>query len=729
MTSKRLVVVSNRLPTTLSNENGSWKATPSSGGLASAMEPILTKTGGLWVGWTGDDGSLDPSERDRLLKESSPGFEYVPVDFAPSEGKKFYEGYPNQVVWPLFHFFPSRMNFVPDSWRAYQCGNQHFASRVAEHTQPGDLIWVHDYHLMLVPELVRRQAPHAKIGFFLHIPFPSSEVFAMLPRGDEVLRGLLGADLIAFHTHRHLHHFRSSLLRTAGIESSMDRVEFEGRTVRLEALPIGIAPETLSDLIARDPETASRIAELREKYAGKRVIVSVDRLDYSKGIPERFRALRGLLRGNPEFKEKIVLVQVAVPSREGIGEYQDLRSEINELAGEINGEFATPHWSPIVYMRHTVDRSSLAALYHVGDVGWVTPLRDGMNLVAKEYCACKTEDDGVLVLSHFAGAAAEMGEALLVNPFDEERMACAVKRALIMDPEDRAHRMRRLRERINRNDVFHWADRFIRILGSTEPSQSAYEPLDRAAASSAYRAAARRLLILDYDGTLAPIDPDPTRTAPTPQLLATLEKLSAIKKNVVAVVSGRRSADLDRWLGRVPGLLLSAEHGALIRCPGSNAWKTTMPAQSNLDWKDKVYDLFQHFVDRAPGSFIEEKEYTIVWHYRRVEPEFGEWLAGELTALLGGLLAGTDANPTRGRKVVEVRPGWANKGAFTASLLSQYASAEFRLAIGDDVTDEDTFAQVGHDAFTIHVGNEPGHARYSLPDPRAVLMFLQNLVA
>jgi trehalose 6-phosphate synthase/phosphatase len=352
-----------------------------------------------------------------------------------------------------------------------------------------------------------------------------------------------------------------------------------------------------------------------------------------------------------------------------------------------------------------------------------------MNLVAKEYCACKTDDDGVLVLSHFAGAAAEMGEALLVNPFDEERVACAVKRALIMEPDERAHRMRRLRERISRNDVFNWADRFIEILQSAEPTQSAYEPLDPAVLASAYRGANRRLLILDYDGTLVPIGPDPSRTAPGPHLLATLEKLSAVKRNVVAVISGRRSSDLDRWLGRVPGLLLSAEHGALVRCPGASAWKTTMPSQSNLDWKDKVRDLFQHFVDRAPGSFIEEKEYTIVWHYRRVEPEFGEWLAGELTALLGGLLAGTDANPTRGRKVVEVRPGWANKGAFTGTLLSQYANAEFRLAIGDDVTDEDIFAHLGPDAFTVHVGNEPGHARYSLPDPRAVLMFLQDLTA
>jgi trehalose 6-phosphate synthase/phosphatase len=728
MPERRLVVVSNRLPVTISNETGEWTANPSSGGLASAMAPILKKTGGLWIGWTGDDGSMDKAERDRLLEEAQSGFEYVPVDFPDGEGSAFYEGYPNQTVWPLFHYFPSRMNFLPDSWHVYEKGNRTFADRVAERAREGDLIWVHDYHLMLLPELIRESARSAKIGFFLHIPFPASEVFSMLPRGDEVLRGLLGADLIAFHTYRHLHHFRSSLLRIAGIESAMDSVEFEGRTVRLEALPIGIAPEEFSQLVDQDAGTAEHIHRLRTEFEGKRLIVAVDRLDYSKGIPERFRAFRSLLRKNPEFKENVVLVQVAVPSREGIGEYQNLRSEINELAGEINGEFATPHWTPLVYMRHPVDRSSLAALYAVAEVAWVTPLRDGMNLVAKEYCATKTAEEGVLVLSQFAGAAAEMGEALLVNPFDEERVAEAIQRALNMPAEERMERMRRLRERVIRNDVFHWAERFIGILESVEPAKSAdYERLDRNALLAAYRSAEKRLLILDYDGTLVAIQPDPSRTAPAKDLLSVLTSLAADEKNVVAVVSGRRSQDLQRWLGEIPQLILAAEHGGMVRCGASGEWQSMMPPQGNLEWKPKVRDLFQHFVDRAPGSFIEEKEFSVVWHYRRVEPEFGEWLAGELTALLGGLLADTDAHPTRGRKIVEVRPAWANKGAFTSSLIAKHPDATFRLAAGDDLTDEDVFDQMPDDAFTFHVGKKHGRARYSLSDHRAAIELLKDL--
>jgi len=288
--------------------------------------------------------------------------------------------------------------------------------------------------------------------------------------------------------------------------------------------------------------------------------------------------------------------------------------------------------------------------------------------------------------------------------------------------------MRRLRQRVIRNNVFNWAERFIEILSSVEaPRNIEFEPFDVRAVADQFSEADSRLLILDYDGTLVGIDKDPTRTAPGTQLLAVLTELAADPRNTVAVVSGRRSSDLDKWLGSVPNLVLAAEHGAMVRQAGTGEWKSMMPPHSNLDWKENVRDLFQHFVDRAPGSFIEEKEYAIVWHYRRVEAEFGEWLAGELTALIGGLLAETDANATRGRKIVEVRPNWANKGAFTSTLLAEHSDASFVLAIGDDLTDEDMFEQVGPNALTFHVGRKYSRARHSLPDPAAVLQLLRGL--
>ena len=350
MSQRQLIVISNRLPITLSQEGGAWQTKPSSGGLATAMEPILKKRGGLWIGWAGDNGNIDPLERDRLLTAPANGFSYVPVDFPPDAGPAFYEGYPNQTVWPLFHYFPSRMNFDPASWKGYVDGNRLFSKKIPESADTNDLIWIHDYHLMLLPSMLRETRPEAKIGFFLHIPFPASEVFSMLPHREEILRGLLGADLIAFHTHGYLHHFRSSVLRTLGIESHMDRIDYEGRTVRIEALPIGIAAEPLAALAEGDGEGAVRMEELRLRYGAQKIVIAVDRLDYTKGIPERLRTFRRLLRDHTDLRGNVVLIQVAVPSREGIGEYQSLQSEINGLVGEVNGELGTPEWNPIVYL-------------------------------------------------------------------------------------------------------------------------------------------------------------------------------------------------------------------------------------------------------------------------------------------------------------------------------------------------------------------------------------------
>jgi trehalose 6-phosphate synthase/phosphatase len=729
MSEPRLLVVSNRLPLTIGKEGDTWRVKPSSGGLATAMEPILKKKGGSWIGWSGDDGELDSNERNQLLQDSSSEFTYVPVNFPAGAGRAFYEGYPNQTVWPLFHLFPSRMLFDPDSWKPYVQGNEVFATAVAEHAKTNDLVWIHDYHLMLLPGIVREQGNDVKIGFFLHIPFPSSEVFSILPRGGEVLRGLLGADLIAFHTHRDLHHFRSSLSRILGLETGIDRVEYEGRTIRLEALPIGIAPKVFADLTGGDPETASRIAEVRSRYAGRRLIIAVDRLDYSKGIPERFRAFRRLLRCQPSLREQAVLIQVAVPSREGIGEYQALGSEINELVGEINGEFGTADWTPIVYLRHSVDRPELAALYAAAEVAWVTPLRDGMNLVAKEYCACKPDGDGVLILSQFAGAAAEMGESLLVNPFDEEQVAGAVMKALFMPREEQAVRMRALRERVIRNDVFKWAEGFIEKLSAAGGQEQAPSSrLDFPPVVSAYKNASRRILILDYDGTLVDIGVDPEKTSPPAHVHSALSKLAEDGKNVVAVLSGRRAADLDRWLGTIPNLILGAEHGMLIRNPQSTGWESLRANYDPRTWKPQVRMILEQFTDRAPGSFVEEKEYSLVWHFRRVEPEFGSWLAGELSALLSELLADTDARPVLGRKIVEVRPMSPNKGDFALHLLNGEGSFDFQLAAGDDSTDEDIFDKLNSEAFTIHVGRAPSRARYRLNNPASVARLLSALL-
>ena len=722
-------MVSNRLPITLARDGDSWTAKASSGGLTTAMEPILKTTGGVWIGWPGDDGTIDPLRREELLAGVSDGHRYVAVDLEPANARAFYEGYPNQAIWPLFHYFPTRMNFSAEDWAAYKKANHAFCRAVADVVEEEDeLIWVHDYHLMLLPECIREHSRQAKIGFFLHIPFPCSEVFAMLPQREDVLRGVLGADLIAFHTHPYLQHFRSSLLRVLGLESRIDSVEYDGRTIRLEVLPIGIAPDELAGLIGSDPETAQHIRDLRQRYEGQQAIIAVDRLDYTKGIPQRLRTYRRLLTQHPELAGKVVLIQVAVPSREGIGEYQELRSELNELVGEINGALATAHWTPIVYLRQGVSRQELAALYSFADVAWVTPLRDGLNLVAKEYCACKPDGEGVLVLSEFAGAAAEMGEALLVNPYNEDNVADTVLRALHMDPAERRARTNPMRDRVLRNNVFVWAERFLNDLTLSAEPRDVKPPINFSELQASYKKAARRILIFDYDGTLVPIVDDPAWSRPSADLIRNLSRLASEPRNVVAIVSGRRAGDMDRWLGDIGNLYFGAEHGLMVHEPHEDGWHTLKGLDPNLQWKAKIRPILEHFVDRAPGSFVEEKQFSLVWHYRRVEAEFGSWLAKELLALLDNLLSDTDATVVHGKKIVEVKSTWANKGEFAAWLLEEQGPADFVLAVGDDATDEDMFARFDNSAFTVHVGYGRSNASYRLRHRAAVDKMMSDLI-
>ncbi len=721
----RLIVVSNRLPVALVHDDSEWKTKRSTGGLATAMDPILKRAGGVWIGWSGTDEELPPEAVKLLNQEQS----CIPVDLPADLLKKFYEGYANQALWPLFHSFTSRLEFDAESWEAYIEANRRFCSAVVREFRPGDRIWVHDYHLMLLPGMLRETLPDAAIGFFLHIPFPGSDIFSLLPRGEELLAGLLGADLIAFHTHVHLQHFRMSLRRLLSIESTVDRFEVPGRQVRLQALPIGIAPNDFLDYFDK-PETHEHLAKLRAQYSGRKMIVAVDRLDYTKGLPHRLRTFRHLLNSNPDLIGKVVLLQVAVPSRENIESYQELRGEVHELISSINGEFGTPDWVPVVYIHRGIPKPELVAVYQFADVAWVAPLRDGMNLVAKEYVACRADGLGVLVLSSFAGAAAEMAEALLINPFDQERTSLTVVRALSMSEEEQRDRMSALHERVLRNDVFVWGDSFLALLDEAvklrrehAPESPPLLPLDQLAKD--YRTAARRLLLLDYDGTLVPFANRPRDAAPDQELRTLLTQLTSDQANCVVVISGRTAADLEYWLGEVPRLGLAPEHGARWRLPGSETWEGR---SADTEWKDTVRPILQHFVDRTPGSFVEEKEFALVWHFRTIEAEFGDWLATELVAMLEGMLAETELRAYRGHKIVEVKPMWANKGALATELLSGYASDGFILGIGDDLTDEDLFARLPENAWSIHVGGGVSKARYSLTDTRHVRQLLHQLI-
>jgi trehalose 6-phosphate synthase/phosphatase len=726
----RLVVVSNRLPLTLRRTAKGWAGEPSSGGLVTALGPVVQGTGGVWLGWPGEGSDRADPGREEALSSWEHEHGFVAVDLPRTLASRFYQGYPNQALWPLFHQFPSRLEYSPESWAAYVEANERFRDAVIERLRPGDLVWVHDYHLMLLPRMLREAVADVAVGFFLHIPFPSSEVFHILPRREELLQGVLGADYVAFQTHRHLSHFRSSVLRLLGLPSQMDRVSVEGRGVRLEALPIGIAPESFVGLLESDPEVRAARERLRRRFEGRRLLLAVDRLDYTKGIPERLGAYRRLLTRAPALREKIVLVQIAVPSRERIGRYRELRDEVNRLVGEINGQFGTPDWTPVVYIRRSVARADLVALYAASDVGWVTPLRDGMNLVSKEYVACQKGGAGVLVLSEFAGAAAEMGEAVMVNPYDEEETAAALERALALPAEDRRERMVALHRRVTRNNAFAWAERFLAGLraaaGSRLPAPAG-EPvrLPVEAVTCAFRECRHGLILLGYDGTLVPLVARPSQAAPPARLGPLLLRLGS-GRHRVAIVSGRPRNDLERWFGRTSALWLAAEHGALLKRPGASEWSVLRPLPPP-DWKERVRPVLEHFTDRTPGSFIEEKEHSLVFHFRMADHEFGEWLANELVANLEDLLAQSELHAVRGRTSVEVKFTWASKGEIVRHLEAAGPVPDFHLALGDDRTDEDLFAVMGPEAWTIHVGEGPSQARYQLRSPSDVQHLLAAL--
>ena len=730
-TRARLIVVSNRLPLTLKKTDEGWDTTRSSGGLASAMNPLLARTGGEWIGWAGDSGQEDSKERGAVLVEWADTEHCFAVNLPKDVAAGFYEGYANQTLWPVFHNFPSQLKFDAKDWEAYVEANRIFCQAVVNRYKRNDLIWVHDYHLMLLPQMLREKLPDAAVGFFLHIPFPSAEIFPVLPRREELLEGLLGADLLAFQTHGHLQQFRAALLRVLGLESKIAEVTLGSRPIRLEALPIGIAPEDYAGLLDHDEKTSRQYSEWVERYRGRKVLLAVDRLDYTKGVPERLRAYAHLLRSSPELKEKVILIQIAVPTREAIDTYQDLRTDVNQLVGEINGKLGTPEWTPLVYINRSIERSELVGLYKLADVCWVGSLRDGMNLVAKEYVACKSQGDGVLVLSEFAGAAAEMGEALLINPYDEERTAAAVKRALLLDEQERRLRMTALHSRVLRNDVFHWGDRFLAALEDAVSERGHFidtqpERLRSNEIRNAYLEAKCRLLVLDYDGTLVPFAKRPQQAAPSAAVIDLLGALASQRSNRLALISGRSAQNLEGWFGHISELWLVAEHGAEIKASSSSEWESLRP-QPPTEWKATVMPILEHFVDRTPGSFVEEKKYSLVWHYRMAEPEFGEWLANELVAMLEAMLAETELRAFRGEKIVEVRPAWANKGAALDRLLRDFPQADFLFAAGDDRTDEDVFEHLPEDAWTVHVGAGPTRASYVVPDCQIMRRILELL--
>lgn len=476
---RRLVIVSNRLPVVLEREAAGWRLRPGSGGLVTAMAPVLRDRAGLWIGWAGAVEEADPGG---LLAQagSAAGFRLLPVGLDQEDLDLFYHGFANEIVWPLFHDLQGRCNFRPEYWRRYLEVNLKYARAVQEHTTPDDYVWVHDYHLMCLAERLRALGVERRTGFFLHIPFPPADIFLKLPWRRQVLEALLCFDLIGFQTGRDRRNFQAclaQLLPDVQIRGRGNAVlaALERRAVQVGAFPISIDYEEFAGR-AGTPEVSERAWLFHEKVPERRIVLGVDRLDYTKGIPQRLEALRTALAAYPELRERVSFLQVVVPSRAEVPEYQNLKAEIERLVGEINGELSSPGWIPVHYLYRHLERDELLAYYRASEIALITPLKDGMNLVAKEYCAANIEENGVLILSEFAGAAAQLrGGALIVNPYDVEGVAEALRRAFCMEREERRRRMRRLREQVRRQDIFWWVDAFLQaargVISPPEPEQ------------------------------------------------------------------------------------------------------------------------------------------------------------------------------------------------------------------------------------------------------------------
>jgi trehalose 6-phosphate synthase/phosphatase len=725
MTMRRLLIVSNRLPITIEKRKTGLPLRPSAGGLATGLSSFYKSYDSVWIGWPGiASDKVNEEQRQLIGTELMSKFNCHPVFISQTDIERYYYGFSNKTLWPLFHYFTQYVIHERSFWEAYKRVNQLFGEVVSEVAKPDDIIWIHDYHLMLLPKVVRERLPDATVGFFHHIPFPSFEIFRLLPYRRDILEGLLGADVIGFHTDDYSRHFLSSVHRLLGYEYTLSQVHVDDRIVRVDTFPMGIAYERFSEAIY-DPEVQKEIAKFRKKLPECKIILSVDRLDYTKGIPQRLEAFNTFLERNPTFMGKVIFILVAAPSRTQVEHYRFLKRHVDELVGRINGKYSAIGWTPIWYLYRFSPFPTLAALYSIADICLVTPLRDGMNLIAKEYISTKADGKGVLILSEMAGAAKELGEAVIVNPNNREEVGGALLKALTMPEEEQIRRSKAMQKRIQRYNILRWAEEFMDRLGYTKKLQREMHArvlsLEmKKQLVSEYRSAQRRLLLLDYDGTLIPFFEEPKEARPGDDLSQLLEKLALDPKNEVVLLSGRDKQTLEGWFG-MSGLSLVAEHGVWIKEKG---WEMIEPLRG--DWKEEIRPILELYMDRTPGSFIEEKEFSLVWHYRKADSELSAVRVRELTDELVNLTANLNLQILEGNKVVEVKNSGINKGRAALRWIVRDKWG-FILAIGDDRTDEDVFDVVPEWAYSLKVGLSSSLARFNLKSQADVPLLLREL--
>jgi len=733
---KRLFMIANRLPFQVADNNGEKELIPLTDGFDSGLKRFYESFDIKWVGRAGINIDEISEKEKQDIDNKFRSDNCIPIYIDQQLRQEFVEGFCDNTIWPLFNYFTQFSRYNPENWEAYQKVNQLYADVISKYINEDDIIWIHDYHLMLLPRLIREKHPNISIGYFQHIPFPSFEVFRLLPWRMELLEGILAADLIGFHTYDYQRHFMSCVRRLLGYETFFNRIRLDERIVKVDAFPKGIdfeffyntAKELEKNSGNQESDIHKELKEYLRRDKNRKIILSIDRLDYTKGIPDRIKAFELFLITYPEYLEKVSLFLFVNPSRENVSDYQDLKKQLDELVGRINGGYGSIGWMPIWYFYRVTDRMESIELYKNADIALITPTRDGMNLPAKEFIACKTDKTGVLILSEMAGAAKELGESIIVNPNNRTEVADAIYQALNMPVSEQIERNSILQKRLKIYNEERWAKDFINGLeGVKKLQESNYtrkvnNQIVKKLVDN-YKSAKKRIIFLDYDGTLTGFHKDPQMAMPDDELYSIIEKLISSENNTIVIISGRDKETLSKWFEKQNQLAFIAEHGVWNKNPNKE-WKMT--DQIEKDWMAIIEPVLQYFVDRTPRSFVEYKNYSLVWHYRDADPDMGQQRAWELKDDLKNYIANLNLEIMDGDMVIEIKNAGINKGKAAINKIGN-VEFDFILALGDDWTDEYTFNSLPESAHTIKVGTKTTSAKYYINDVKGVRDLLSQL--
>ncbi len=730
----KYIIVSNRLPIKISKVNNSFKFIPTSGGLATGMNSIHKNKNSLWIGWPGIayDELDSPSLKSINKKLNESG--YFPVHLSINDIKDFYYGLPNNCLWPLFHYFIEYSIFDNLQWEKYKEINNKFSDCVLSNLNENDTVWIHDYQLMLCPKMIKDKRPDVKIGFFLHIPFPSFEIFRTFPRRKELLEGILGSDVIGFHTYDYQRHFLSSVKRILKLDVNFNNVIYNYRKILVNTFPMGIDFKKFNNAALNhkkqkkyEKSELRRQLELHKKGSNEsKLILSIDRLDYTKGVINRIKAFEIFLNKYPSYYEKIRLIMLMVPSRSNVSEYKKLKKQTDELVGRINGKFATVNWTPIWYYYRAMDFHDLIDLYMLSDIAMISPLRDGMNLVAKEYVSTRIDNDGVLILSEMAGASKELYEAILVNPFDLDSMADSIYKALNMTLKEQEKRNLSMQKRIKTYNVKFWAQEFINSLENKPNPEDKFSAIkiDTQISDSILKqveTSKKKLVLLDYDGTLVEFNENPELAIIDDELRKIINKIVNYKNTQLAIISGRDQDFLTKNFVQKK-IILAAEHGQYMKFK-KKKWVKISPL--NRKWINNLKPIFESFTNRTPGTFIEIKKSSIAWHYRITDPELAAGRVVELNTVLSSMIS-DDLSIINANNVIEVTSSAINKGTTVSEILSK-GKYDLIISIGDDVTDENMFKYLPKNSITIKVGKKITKAKYYLDNVKNVRNLLNKI--